>query len=260
MSTADEKLGEGPSGQVAADPRLRRLEMLFYVVGSSKCGTTWVNRYFQSHPETHIPTVREINYWNSLEPDARAERLSHQQMELANFDRTSWWKRYVRRAKARRLMLAFERMYSTPDPSHRHYADVLFSGARAPKVIGDVSPGYTSVSQDTYREMSRVGGQTRFVLLMRDPVDRLHSACRHRLRKSKEGLAVTEENVLNLVDRHLERGALGRSMAYHETLSILEQAVPSKDILPLFYETLFTEETIRRLCDFIGVGYHEGDF
>ena len=47
---------------------------------------------------------------------------------------------------------------------------------------------------------------------------------------------------------------------YAKTIKTLETVVPSGNILYLFYESLFSSESVKKICDFLGVEYLEANF
>lgn len=53
---------------------------------------------------------------------------------------------------------------------------------------------------------------------------------------------------------HYERGR------YDLTISSVLKVFDDQDVFFGFYETLFTEKEVRRLCNFLGIGYAEPDF
>src|SRR5690606_33503233 len=47
---------------------------------------------------------------------------------------------------------------------------------------------------------------------------------------------------------------------YGRTLRALDQSFPPEDVFVEFYEGLFKEESIRRLCEFLAIPYHPAPF
>ena len=61
------------------------------------------------------------------------------------------------------------------------------------RLTGDVSPSYSEVESDDIRMIAKELPQTKFILLIREPVDRVWSALCMDSRKGK----VTEEQITN---------------------------------------------------------------
>ncbi|MEM8569419.1 MAG: sulfotransferase [Pseudomonadota bacterium] len=238
--------------EVSADPRFAKPRALCYVVGGQKCGTTWLNRYFLAHPEIHLSTGRELSYWSRRSGEASQKEAARLRKRLK---RDPFYMRLTR-PKRYRLLHLFQRMHEAEASDHTRYADLMFHGYRGEAVVADVSPAYASLGRSDFREIARLNDQVRFIFVMRDPVDRLHSAFRHYLRKRSGYEHVTEADVV----AHLKRELAGEielalpSSRYDLTIGELEAAVAKDQILYLFYETLFSAEKLTEICDFLGVG------
>ncbi|HHS89575.1 MAG TPA: sulfotransferase family protein, partial [Rhodobacteraceae bacterium] len=42
---------------------------IFFGVGAAKSGTSWLYRYLEGHPETHLRSVKELHYFDALDFD-----------------------------------------------------------------------------------------------------------------------------------------------------------------------------------------------
>lgn len=97
--------------------------------------------------------------------------------------------------------------------------------------------------------------KTKFVFIMREPTERLWSQIRMGIAKRKQG-EMGDDWVLR---RSAHPWFRGRS-DYARLMAELEAAVPGEDILYLFYETLFTDASVRRLCDHLGIDFIPGQY
>jgi hypothetical protein len=174
---------------------------------------------------------------------ARVEREARRVEESGTFRRLL---RSPRRRAADRAWLLSREMLRAPTPGHRAYADVLFQAWRGQPVVGEITPAYALLAAETFAEMAALGRDVRFVFIMRDPVARLVSAARMNARhRAGTGPDAGPEDAL-------PEGRLMRSR-YDLTIRELEAAVAPDRIAYFFYETLFRQPEVDRLCDFLGV-------
>ena len=100
----------------------------------------------------------------------------------------------------------------------------------------------------------------RVIYLIRDPVERLFSMCKHHARASwspgygRDPLALYDEALLE------EALAGGYRSDYGSTLAAIDAAFEPADVLIGFYETLFQESSIRQITNFLGVRFHRSRF
>jgi hypothetical protein len=255
-------MGLGMSAPAAPDPRFAAVPVLFFGIGAQKCGTTWLHEYLRDHPQAKVPEVaKELHYWDAIRPP-HIRPLG----DLGGFG--------VRRAAARgfararldragRLALdrqaTWEKALRGGDASHRAYADLLFDGHAGERAVGEITPAYALVGADTLGEMAALSPTARFFFVMRDPVARLLSGLRMKL--SRAFGAVTPESLAAMADDTLSRDPeldLARSR-YEETIAKLDAAVPAERAAYFFYETLFDQRELDRLCAFLGIAPRTAD-
>ena len=165
-----------------------------------------------------------------------------------------------RRRGARRALAAA----AAPTRPYRAYADSLFANfGPNHKAVGEVSPAYEELSAETYREMASLAPNVKFIFLMRDPVSRMISGVLHGLRPAMEVTQLTEGMLHDALIEELDRGVEGRTALrrsrYDLTIAELEAAVPASQIGYYFFESLFQQPEIDKLCDFIGIGHCDAE-
>lgn len=230
---------------------------LIFCIGAAKSGTSWLHDTLADHDEVHLRRVKELHYFDTLEPgfgrwqykqlqreaDEMRARLAagrgnpaHLVPKLADLD--AW-------------LASFDG--KTPDDAA--YLAYLDAG-RAPgaRLMGDFTPAYGLLSTSTFQRMAALADKVRFVFLMRDPVERVWSNIRMNARRAGPG---RESEVLA---RELD-GFLARDNAkvqaradYKGTLTRLLAAVPRRMVHLEFYERLFSAEAMDRLARFLGIG------
>lgn len=248
------------------DPRFARPDRLFFGIGSEKCGTTWFHDYLSGHPEVYVPRyAKELHYWSSAVRDREIPWLLERQMPRRPF--RSFLGALVRpgknfwRFRKNRFLRTWHRAFTAKSPSHSVYCDLLFTGYRNETVAGEITPGYARCDEETLAEMASLAPDVRFIFIMRDPVARLWSGCRHKLRieLGRDG-ATTEAVAARMLASLAEPseidwfGAAAFELSsYDRTIKRLESVVSLDKIAYFFYETVFQQSEIDRLCDFLGV-------
>lgn len=124
------------------------------------------------------------------------------------------------------------------------------------RLFGEITPAYTSLSAKTFGALRAAliaeGYAVRIVLLMRDPVQRCLSAMRMGLRDSNpsaERLERVERNFVTLATADWQQ----ERTRYDLTIQTLETCFAPTELFYGFYETLFEQAEIDRLCDFLGI-------
>lgn len=227
--------------------------VMFFNIGVQKGGTTWLHALLSAHPEVSTGPIKEYSYFYKFH--------RHLQQGPASLPAFQWLRRKVALAAVlRRAGLAKTSLGAMPAAlSGRYEYKALLRGTRAGvRAFGDISPQYALLGRDAFAEMAACHPRTRFILIIRDPVDRLWSQVRMRFRNRRGRVSEDDPAYARmLMSADLPR-FIGHS-DYRRIITELEAAVPGDDILYLFYDRLFTEASVRRLCAFLGIGYHPAD-
>jgi len=246
------------------DERFCRPRRLVFGIGAQKSATSWLAAYLSWHPEVHMSPRKELHYWSVV-------RGSHYHRTKLNDDRDRDRARAGldgsllellrnrlddltgRRRSSKHAI--YGRLYDQPTAPHANYADALFFDYKGEPVAGEFTPAYATLSTESYCEMASLAPDVRFLFVMRDPVARLVSGVRHLLRGEVGSKDVTPELVRERIVECLadaEHSALVRSR-YDRTISRLEAAVGADKVFYLFYETMFRQSEMDRLCDFLEI-------
>lgn len=233
---------------------------LLFGIGAAKAGTTWLYRYLAAHPEVRLPAVKELHYFDTCETAkfdrqvARMERESARRVErLPSGDRP-----LDRRLK--REIAGYQGWLDVirNGPNDAGYVEYLTHNAGAAKVVGDITPAYATLSEASLSRMAALAPATRFVFLMRDPLDRLWSNIRMAAARKGRAMADTAAALLDKVLSGQDATITGRS-DYAGTLARLNAAVDPVTVFTAFYETLFQPDTLARLCGFLGIAEQPAD-
>ncbi len=234
-------------------------QVLAFVIGATKAGTSWLFRYLEGHPDCHMRSVKELHYFDALDFGERAfhlhemeQRLSElrDQLLVAPRDRLDLLQRKI---ADHQDLIALHRRAGEDVPAYLEY---LNHGRRGQALIGDVTPAYSLLSAGRLAQMATLAPITRFVYVLRDPVSRLWS----HLRMNAARRAGAPEDIPARTNRMFWRYGRGRFPGMHlrgdyrGALERLDRALDPTRLLVLFYEELFRQDTIDRLCAFLGIG------
>ncbi len=239
----------------------------FVGLGAPKCGTSWLSDYMNGHPEVLFSPIWELRYFNTEANPSKTEIAKVAAPFLEQLDRLTaklsknfprYNKRIPRLAQIEGLLDRL-RMIDSSDA----YLD-MFRKRIGPshRVFGEHSPAYCSIGEEGFAAIRAMHNPVRVIFIMRDPVARHWSHVWFQLqpkaRKSMEQLA-TENEIRDdpaaiavrlsesLSSRLIKRGR------YDLTLKAMDNVFQPEEMLVLFFEELFTDATIARITDFLGI-------
>ena len=225
-------------------------------VGAMKCATSWVYDYLGGLPDTVVSPLKELHFFDikfaanalgDMETLALRRLLWHGQQEgnlLENLRRRPSFQASVDAAQ----MLFDDNAYFA------HFARLCEPETRC---FCDVTPAYATLGPTGFKylrafcDAQRI--RTRILFILRDPVDRLWSQLRQMTH------AAPERDFVSNWQEAYDAPAIMARADYRGTMMDIEANFAPEDVLYLFYETLFEELSLRKLCDFVGAPYAKGD-
>lgn len=246
---------------------------LMFGLGVTRAGSTWLYRYLAGHPDCALPRVKELHYFSTMDfggADRQVKRLNALSKRAA--------KQYARAEKneddaKKASVVDWQRDIAdlsdlvSGQENTSGYLSYL-SDHREGRLHGDITPAYALLSEDRLSMMSKLSPRSRFVMFLRDPVSRLwsnvlQSARLKALRRTDEPptemIAQIAKNMFNRWSNG-DAEPLQVRCDYQGMLTRLGNAVPRENIFIDFYERLFRDETIAKLCAFLGIANHKADF
>jgi len=207
-------------------------------LGAQKSGTSWLASALKAHPDIYM-RKKEVHYWDTVRSP------------------------YVQWDNVGRILVANGKNASLPfgkNPlDHSKYLPSLDYGRRNERILCEVTPAYALCTQATFSEMKAVHFDVRFVFLLRDPIDRLWSGLRHKVRailqQDEPGDWIEKLFLEACEDPH---DPDRRRSCYDQTLKALDRA--GCQVCVMFYETLFNDESMSSLAEFVGVERLPGRF
>ncbi len=240
------------------DPRFAGPRTLFFGIGAQKSATSWLHQHLREHPEVCLPLRKEQHYWSTRRLPQPSDRHAWVDSRLRRVAERGPIDRLLRTRRGRNMDEAWRRtevMLRHDSAGHAAYADVLFQAYGGEPVVGEITPDYALLGSEDFAEIAGLASDVRFIFILRDPVDRLLSGVRQKLRKTRGADAVTTDNVaehLGEAVRQPSHPAMLRSR-YDLTIDRLESAVRRDKICYFFFETMFQQAEMDRLADFLGI-------
>lgn len=224
-------------------------------VGATKCGTSWLHDYLGAMPEAAVSPLKELHFFNVKFPanalgdmDALAlKRLAFHIAQDGNAVR-NLHRRPTFQASVDRVCMIYD-----DDAYFGHFARLCTSGTR---VFCDITPAYSTLGPAGFAYLREFCASqdiaVKLVFVMRDPVERLWSQLRHLQQINPENDALAKW------PKAIETPSVCARADYEGTVSDLDATFAPEDVLYLFYEDLFGEPALRRLCAFAGLDYRPG--
>ncbi|WP_420556363.1 sulfotransferase [Roseovarius sp.] len=221
-------------------------------IGAAKCATSWLHAYLSDLPGCAPSPLKEVHFFDARHPahclgDPDALALARLKFHL---DQPGDALENLRRRATFRASLDRAQMIQDETAYFGHFARLCGPETRC---FADITPGYSAIGAAGFADIRDVaahqGCHLRVLFIMRDPVARFWSQLRHLEQMAPDTRATRDW------DRVRQMPALTARADYAGILTALDATFGAGEVLCLFYETLFTEATQRRLCDFIGVPF-----
>lgn len=229
---------------------------MVFCIGAQKAGTTWLYHALSQSAEVHFSPNKGLHYFDVM--SGKAQQVLDLRVNAASILAQRLVAKPGRHNLATlqqlRDMSALLTIYTGEPGIHDAYLSYLLDDYRGQKRVCDITPAYAVLNADTFREMGQIG-RSQFLFILRDPVDRLWSQIRMAVSVAgtpdPDFQAACEARLQLLLSSNrlpkIERADFQRTMTQ------LEQAIPRRRIMYLFYETLFRQETVLSLCTFLGI-------
>lgn len=139
--------------------------------GMQRAGTRWLYDQLASHPDAWMPPVKEIGHFNNqcFKPSNRLPRSKyppHGHEQLAPDESAAFFRAFTPERRA--------------VDGDRWYLELF--AAKKDRIAGDISPEYAALRDRSIRWAVRVCPDARYLILIRDPVERFWSAANLHVR------------------------------------------------------------------------------
>ena len=236
---------------------------LLFCVGATKAGTTWLYRYLHDHPDCAMPAVKEAHYWDTFDADDREKQQTAFRVRLREMraqkrraiDAGRHWQadNMDRRINEMKSLVA---RLDGPRVDDSAYLDWLMKGRGDAQLVGDMTPNYATLDDATLERMRDAAPDSKFILLIRDPLDRLWSHIRMQARRQRQEHEKYEKKSNNILYRILNRGQETHILErgdYPKIIRKLRRVIPEGRLLIAFFEDLLTADGLAKVCAFLGI-------
>lgn len=255
--------GRGRSAPVP--PREDAVDLPFvFCVGAQKAGTTWLYNYFLSHPEVHVSAVKEMHYFDVLWDKSSA---GFHNMRLKSLEKMSADDKAKSRTAGQpgdpnsfEMLRDLVEMHDNDARGHVGYRRLMLRGAAGASCVADVTPSYSMLDGARFQQMAAEFPGSKFIFMMRDPVERMWSHLKMHANnmRRKNDPDMDAGKLLDLVLQGKQAHILKRS-DYGKTLDALG-VLPKGQAHFMFYETMFNDAAMTRLCAFLDVEFASADY
>jgi len=221
-------------------------------IGAQKAGTTWLHEYLQARPEVFLSPLKELHYFDAKhlpESCARFHRVFEEQE--ARLERRWRWPgsrrvELLRHVKDRVRMIRDDAAYVEYFERHVPAACSLF---------GEITPSYAQLPSSGFEDIARRFERIKVIFLLRDPVDRFFSHFRMRMRRHGRDRVVEDAFIAAMDDADFVEKSF-----YQETYATLRSVFADADIHIGFFEELFCDAEVGRLCAFLDLDFIPGAY
>lgn len=230
-------------------------ETLLICLGAQKAGTTWLWRYLREHPQCAATPLKEVHFF-----DGRPERLPRLLMENRQEAAAAESPEDIGFLEEKRIFI--EHAIGLVDQGERtaEAFETLVSSIATPgtKVVAEFTPANGKLAAPKLKKLADLPIQPKFVLILRDPVDRLWSQIRMLARRQATDSNDAHSVALDILAR-FEAGlddALPKRSDYAAMLRRAKKAIPPERLFVDFFESFISQPRIDAFCDFLGIDHH----
>lgn len=233
-----------------------------FCVGATKAGTSWLYRYLHDHPDCAMPAVKEAHYWDTFAPErlekqltvfrVRLREMRAQKRQAIDADRGWQVANLDRRINDMKVLVT---VLEGPRSDDSAYLGWLMQGRKG-VLTADMTPAYATLDDTTLARMRDAAPTAKFLLLIRDPLDRLWSHIRMQAHRQRQAHEKYEKKANNILYRILNRGQETHILErgdYPKIIRKLRRVIPQGRLLIAFFEDLLTDDGLARICDFLGI-------
>lgn len=230
----------------------------FIGIGMERAGTSWLFTQLASHPGIWVPPLKEIHYFDVIDPKAKFldHRFSYHlksriKQKAAPFCNTEKRPEFSKNSYIEYLL--WDACYFTGSADIEWYQR-LFSGRFTKgRISGEITPAYSNLTPDTIKIILTMNPDTKFLLMVRNPMQRLWSGVVHYFThiKKRNFLGVSEAEILNYLK---DSQAANRSDIY-SILTTWQSVVSADQLLIQSFEDIADrpEEIIKQSYQFLNV-------
>lgn len=235
---------------------------MVFCIGAQKAGTTWLYDTLRQSPRVHFSPNKELHYFDVVA--GKAQQVLDLRMQAAKTlaQRLRPELGQINNANLQQLrdLTSLLTIYGGLPGDHRPYLDYLLDGYEEQDIVCDITPAYAILDRDTFADMGNIGS-AKFLFILRDPVERMWSQIRMATSLANSTDTDFEARCIARARMLIDTNRLSRieRADYRRTITELEAAIPEQRIHYIFYETMFSQDTLCALSQFLGVPTLQGN-
>jgi hypothetical protein len=215
-------------------------------LGAMKSGTTWLSDYLGSLPGFLHSPVKEMNVFNLFAANPFCRR--DEGYRLLRMEEIILSPRAFRHGRNRDRLRAYAQIGRIHDTER--YLEYFAERMRGQTHFGEISPSYSHLPIETLQQISELTRDVRFLFVLRDPARRAASHIRHLRRRIRADASI--DTLLTEVE---PGHPVWMRSDYGFTIDQLAAAGLAERSRVMTYETLFQDDTMRGLCDWLEVPF-----
>ncbi len=247
-------------------------ETLVIGLGSHKCGSTWLYQYLRYHPDCFASTVKELNFFRSQYSLNRfwllKQNMKKSEEAIKNFTRIN--PDFDADDPAATLNLEFLKLNDAVYDYTANAASLTLNGDYFGNFrrrnfgqthMVDISPSYCLCDDLGFQMMKAAHHNVKFIFVMRDPIERAFSAYRYHYKTRKRKIAPRPRVRRKQLGEYFEEQQNADLYTdYGTILDKIERNLDPEQVFIGFYENLFNDDTMGKLCAFLGIEFKPGKY
>ncbi len=222
------------------------MEKIFVLgVGCQKGGTTWLYKQLIKSEAVNFGYTKEYHVLDTI----YTPYLFNNKPTLLEILR-----HHLNKNKRAPANLLRQLLFLEDESTYYHYFNELWAKNKNTKIVGDITPSYCGLKKvhlsTAKRRLEHLGFIVKIIFIMRDPVQRTWSACRHEKRFNP---AMTHYSENDLVLHLYKSPGFEARSRYDSTIKNIESIFDQENIFYCLYENLFNKRSIDKLSNFLGV-------
>jgi len=241
-------------------------EKLFLLgVGCQKGGTTWLHQYLDSHPQCNLGFQKEYHVFDAKYLEACRGIYRNRQASLESLMQARQQDAGKANSKLDEKILRKSQLVSFYEEpaSYADYFARLYDEDSNTKLVGDITPAYSALAAEHYsgiRALLEAHGFTvKVVFLMRDPIERIYSAIYMEIARKKRRRKSIDKGPEKLFLSKYDDAKTEMKTRYENTIINLDKSFETENTYLGFYETLFNDEGVRGVTDFLEIDFVKPD-
>ena len=211
-------------------------------LGCQKGGTTWIYDHLNKIEKVDFGFKKEYHLFDTLYID-HEKKFKKQKI-----------KKIIRQLRGGELNSEslLDVMFLSDQSYYYNYFDNLWSSNSKITTVGDITPSYSGLSSQQLKSikenLQERGFAVKIIFTMRDPLERIWSACRMSTRNKKGKNTISDNQMI--LNRYKKSSMYDRT-SYDKTINNIDSVFETDETFYCLYEQLFSTEKLNELSNFL---------